>query len=582
MATRFERVGALALVGSALCIALATAPAKAQCVGDCNNMGTVQINELILGVSISLGMQPIDACPSFDCAGTGTVPINCLIQGVNNSLSGCPATPTVTEAATATATVSVPTSTATVALPTSTATVELPTSTATVELPTSTATVEAPTATATIELPTATATATGTAAATATATATGTAAATATPTATGGEATPTATMMVVGCGNNVVEDDEECDGTDTGICPDGAECFPSGDDNECECAPASCTAIDVNSGGTATSGTFTVMSTGAPQAGDKYCGGTAIANAFEPCTADAECGGSPCVAIPWLGVATFAPFPITSVSTTFTAGAPDAKCVHPATVPCVGLTDPCPGTPKLGAGNPCCTDAGFKVDTFFIAALGFCSRVDQTACGGGVVDTSVPMLGDYDIEKVADTTPPMGPNCSYNGTEDHGDPGCVPPEDSLGQVVTTIGDGAFDAAGGHSRFSIPQRSVTWVEMSTPPCSPTDLFDGNDNLITSFNLQLGTTTATSTAAYLDSPNDNDTVAFCGFGPGSFNAIAAGKPDLPGEGSLTAAVGAALSGGAPTYDLLFSSLSPLTSPVLVADQPACTPEPPGCPE
>jgi hypothetical protein len=322
------------------------------------------------------------------------------------------------------------------------------------------------------------------------------------------------------------------------------------------------------------------MSMGAPQAGSKYCGGTAIANAFEACTADAECGGSPCVAIPWLGVATFAPFPITSVVTTFTAGAPDAKCVHPATVPCVGSADPCPGTPKLGAGNPCCMTAGFKVDTFFIAALGFCSRVDQTACGGGVVDTSVPMLGDYDLNKVADTTTPAGSNCTYNGTETHAP--CAGAEDSFGRIVTTVGDGEFDANGGQTQLTIPQRSVTWIEASSPPCSPTDTYDGSDSLITRFNLLLGTTTATSTAAYVDSPNDNDTVDFCGFGPGSFNAIAAGKPDVPGAGALTAAVGAALSGGGPTYDLLFSSLTPVTSPVLVSPQPACVPPPAGCPE
>jgi hypothetical protein len=63
-------------------------PAPA-CVGDCDVAGSVAINELILGVNISLGTQPLSACAAFDCLGNGTVPVNCLIQGVNNSLNGC-------------------------------------------------------------------------------------------------------------------------------------------------------------------------------------------------------------------------------------------------------------------------------------------------------------------------------------------------------------------------------------------------------------------------------------------------------------------------------------------------------------
>jgi hypothetical protein len=60
------------------------------CVGDCDDMGSVAINELILGVNISLGAQPLSSCEAFDCLGNGMVPVNCLIQGVNNSLNGCP------------------------------------------------------------------------------------------------------------------------------------------------------------------------------------------------------------------------------------------------------------------------------------------------------------------------------------------------------------------------------------------------------------------------------------------------------------------------------------------------------------
>ena len=538
-------------------------PVHAVCTGDCRQVNVVSTTDLVLTVGIALEQEPLSACPAASGDGK-TVTVGNIVQAVGYSLHGCPATPTATTGGMQ------PTDT-----PTLPAATDTPTPTVTVP-PTQTAT-ETPTIGGT-----ATATHTVAQAATATATpeATNTVPLGATATAT---VTPTATTSGPGCGNNVVEGNEQCDGTAHGSCPEGATCFPPGDPNECQCKPVSCAAIDGNSSGDHSSGTFKVASAGAPMAGTRYCGGLASANAFGNCMNDFDCGGmasdtGQCATAPWLGVATFAPFPITSVQTTFTAGPPDAKCVHQATVPCVGSTDPCPGTPKLGTGNPCCTTAGFKVDTFFIGALGFCSRVDQTACGGGIVDTSIPMLGDNDVAKVADTTTPTGPNCTYTAGDVH--PACGQTEDKLGQITTTIGNGMVDANGAHTRLSIPQRSVTWIEISAPPCGPTDTFDGNDAPITAFNLNLATTTASATAKYQDVSGDG--VAFCGFGPEHFNAIAKGKPDLPGQGSLTVAVGTALSGGGPTYDLLFSSITPLTSPVLVDPVAMCEPPAAGCPE
>jgi hypothetical protein len=383
------------------------------------------------------------------------------------------------------------------------------------------------------------------------------------------------------CGSGVAEGSEQCDGGDLGSCPGGAGCFPAGGPNECECQPASCSNIDANGANANSSGTFFTTSVGAPQSGAKYCGGLSVANAFGTCVTDVECGGSvgQCQPIPWLGVGSFAPFAIAKVDTTFTATGPDAKCVHAASVHCIGSSDPCPGTPAL-VGSPCCTTAGFKVDTFFITALGFCSRVDQTACGGGIVDTSLPMVGDNDLTKIGDTTTPAGAGCTYNGTEVH--PACAATEDKLGQVQTTIGDGFFDAPGVHTRLSIPQRSVTWLESTAPPCDPTDTFDPGDLPITNFDLVLSTTTATSSGGYLDSAGDADAIAFCGAGPAAFMGTPVGAPDLPAAGSRTVAVGPALSGGAPLYDLTFSAVTPLTSPVLVAPVAACAPPAPGCPE
>jgi hypothetical protein len=60
----------------------------AACIGDCNANGMVAINELLLGVNIVLGRQPVDACLAFGNS-PGMVDIAQLIKGVNNALKGC-------------------------------------------------------------------------------------------------------------------------------------------------------------------------------------------------------------------------------------------------------------------------------------------------------------------------------------------------------------------------------------------------------------------------------------------------------------------------------------------------------------
>jgi hypothetical protein len=80
----------LIAIETALVLILTMRPVYAQeCVGDCDVDGTVEINELILGVNIVLGLQAIDACPAFDCNYSGTPQIVCLIRAVNNTLIGC-------------------------------------------------------------------------------------------------------------------------------------------------------------------------------------------------------------------------------------------------------------------------------------------------------------------------------------------------------------------------------------------------------------------------------------------------------------------------------------------------------------
>lgn len=80
---------------------LAAAPASAQCPGDCNGDGVVRVEEMIVGVRIALGEDPIGACPAFDVSGEGEVGINELVLAVTSLLNGCPTTPTPSSTPTA-------------------------------------------------------------------------------------------------------------------------------------------------------------------------------------------------------------------------------------------------------------------------------------------------------------------------------------------------------------------------------------------------------------------------------------------------------------------------------------------------
>ena len=64
-------------------------PVTVACAGDCDGNGTVAISELITGVTIALGSQPLDRCPAFDSSGNSGVEINELIAAVSNALDGC-------------------------------------------------------------------------------------------------------------------------------------------------------------------------------------------------------------------------------------------------------------------------------------------------------------------------------------------------------------------------------------------------------------------------------------------------------------------------------------------------------------
>ena len=60
------------------------------CAGDCDDSGSVTINELVTVVAIALGDQPLSACSIADEDGSSTVTIDEILRAVNSALAGCP------------------------------------------------------------------------------------------------------------------------------------------------------------------------------------------------------------------------------------------------------------------------------------------------------------------------------------------------------------------------------------------------------------------------------------------------------------------------------------------------------------
>jgi sugar lactone lactonase YvrE len=69
---------------------LLAAPSRA-CTGDCDGNDQVNISELMQGVNIVLGREPVSQCPEFDTRSDSLVTIDELISAVKASLNGCPA-----------------------------------------------------------------------------------------------------------------------------------------------------------------------------------------------------------------------------------------------------------------------------------------------------------------------------------------------------------------------------------------------------------------------------------------------------------------------------------------------------------
>lgn len=63
--------------------------APGACAADCDGDGVVAVNEVIRGVNIALGNQPLSECPAADTDGDGMVTISELIAAVKDVIQGC-------------------------------------------------------------------------------------------------------------------------------------------------------------------------------------------------------------------------------------------------------------------------------------------------------------------------------------------------------------------------------------------------------------------------------------------------------------------------------------------------------------
>ena len=78
------------------------------CVGDCNGDGVVLVNELVVGVNITLETRPITDCPAFNVMEDLRVSISELVLGVRALLDGCePPVPSATRTPSVTPTPSI-------------------------------------------------------------------------------------------------------------------------------------------------------------------------------------------------------------------------------------------------------------------------------------------------------------------------------------------------------------------------------------------------------------------------------------------------------------------------------------------
>jgi len=81
------------------------------CAGDCNDDGTVAVDDILTMINIALGNMPVTACGAGDANHDGRITVDEILTAVSNALNGCgvqPPTPVPTLPPTSTATNTLP------------------------------------------------------------------------------------------------------------------------------------------------------------------------------------------------------------------------------------------------------------------------------------------------------------------------------------------------------------------------------------------------------------------------------------------------------------------------------------------
>jgi len=411
----------------------------------------------------------------------------------------------------------------------------------------------------------------------------------------------------------MIDPGEACDGTDVGgvTCPGGSAggafvaCNPDCTLDCSHCPGGVCeVTCEPIVAGQPIPNTYQLL--GVP--GPKICITNSSSNALQPCNSDADCGGQSgsCLQTPWVTADGFAfQFP-TGIKTTFTVAAADSPptCSHAACISCGDPAAACAGIPGCGAPpgppqnscakNTCCDTPGFTVPTFNIPILGgLCGRVDQVACGAGVVNTSRPQTGDNEVIKQGDTSDP-GADCTYGTGDDCPSPtckACTPPgqgSDTKGKIVRAVGNGSADVSGVHFRLPTPMLATVWQDTQNP-CPDGSTFDDGESLIAQLVLNAEPSSAGATGSFTDMNTDGCKHAGAGFstaspdGPIAVGTSVARPQSYDGSvGAIQVAAGPVFSGAAPLYDIGFVAILPAGPATLQpAETCSCVPVP-GCPE
>jgi len=424
-------------------------------------------------------------------------------------------------------------------------------------------------------------------------------------------AVSTTTTTTLRCGNGIIDSGEVCDP------PGGQAQCPAGQACAADCASCAQVTCDPIVPGQAIVNSYNLQAAMGP----KFCTPESPANALGPCQSDTDCGCTMttcCFQTPWVDAGGIAlPFPL-GVSATYTISSEDSPptCNHQA---CIGCGDPnatCPGLTGCNGGNPncisspatCCDQPGFIVPTFFLSSLSTCVKVDQKACGVGVVNSSNPQTGDNEVIKTGDTSDP-GADCCYNndsdpshcigGVNNNDDPAAKPCDtttsgagnDKKGKVLRTLGNGTPDASGIQTRLGVSIMATAFTDKAPQApgasCPGNDTFDTGEILLAQLALNAELSTAGASGEFVDMNGDSCAVAGFGFSGGSTGPVSLSPPTVSpapygGGTNLMGSVGLVFAGPGVTHDLGFTALVPFSQPTVTPSQ-TCTCNPtPGCPE